>query len=62
MENNDTDDIETITLEVRPAWREAAALRGVPVEWLVKQYTGLVCYKVLKRAKAKAEAEATCQS
>ena len=55
MENNDIDDdSETITLKVRPAWREAAALRGVPVEWLVKQYVGLTCSKVLRRAKAKA--------
>ena len=50
--------VETITLEVRPSWREAAALRGKPVDWLVKQYVGMTCSKVLKRAKAKAEKEA----
>ena len=46
------DDSETITLKVRPAWREAAALRGIPVEWLVAQYVGRTCSKVLRRAKA----------
>ena len=46
------DDSETITLKVRPAWREAAALRGIPVEWLVAQYVGRTCAKVLRRAKA----------
>ena len=34
---NGLDDIETITLEVRPAWREVAALRGKSVKWMVNQ-------------------------
>ena len=50
-----TNDSDTITLKVRPAWREVATLRGVPVEWLVAQYAGLTCSKVLRRAKAKAK-------
>ena len=49
---------ETITLEVRPAWLETATLRGIPVEWMVNQYVGLTCSKVLRRAKAKADQEA----
>ena len=48
-----TDDSDTITLKVRPAWREVAVMRGVPVEWLVAQYMGLTCSKVLRRKKAK---------
>ena len=58
MINNDTKEIETITLEVRPAWREAAALRGIPIDWLVNQYVGRTCSSVIRRAKARAEREA----
>ena len=44
---------ETITLKIRPLWREAAALRGIPVEWLVTEYAGFAAYKRLNREKAR---------